>query len=199
MKRAKNKSNIDIIKGYLSGERPFVQVGYNSDMSERKEGETWTDAGGKCWIYKNGRKRRINTPQKINPDIIRLRCKDCDMDMKWGNYLDDKIFPKTGRCYDCNIKFETKLKLENKFEDYEKIKVFNNQKSFCLDLKSKLEETIKYLEAASNDIVYLNEDGSEEIWKDTTKEKVLSDAKNDYKECLDALDRIENQLKALNG
>lgn len=198
MKRATNKSNIDIVKGYLSGERPFVQIGYTSDLEKRKEGETWNDAQGKSWIYKNGRKRRINKSQKVDSDSVRLKCKDCNMDMKWGNYLDDKIFPKTGRCYDCNVKFETKLKSEGKFENYEKLKIFNNQKSFCLDLKSKLEETIKYLEVSSDDIVYLNEDGSKEVWKDTTREKVLSDAKNDYKECLSALERIELQLKSLS-
>jgi len=198
MKRAKNKSNIDIVKGYLAGERPFVQVGYTSDLEGKKDGDTWTDAQGKSWIYKNGRKRRVNKSLKINPDSVRLRCSDCNMDMKWGNYLDDKIFPKTNRCYDCNVKFETKLKLDGKFENYEKIKIFNNQKSFCLDLKSKLEETIKYLETSSDDIVYLNEDGSKEVWKDTTREKVLTDAKNDYKECVDALERIEIQLKSLD-
>ena len=78
------------------------------------------------------------------------------------------------------------------------LKIFNNQKSFCLELKSKLEETIKYLETSSDDIVYLNEDGSKEVWKDTTREKVLSDARNDYKECLEALNRIDAQLKSLN-
>ena len=59
-------------------------------------------------------------------------------------------------------------------------------------------KSIKYLETSSDDIVYLNEDGSKEVWKDTTREKVLSDARNDYKECLEALNRIDAQLKSLN-
>jgi hypothetical protein len=53
MKRAQGKSNIDIIKGYVAGERPFLQVGYTGDADKyiiRKEGETWTDASGKQWI-----------------------------------------------------------------------------------------------------------------------------------------------------
>ena len=50
-----------------------------------------------------------------------------------------------------------------------------------------------------DDIVYINEDGSRETWKDTTKSTVLEDAKNDYKECISALERIECALKALSN
>jgi len=197
MKRAKNKSNIEIVKGYLAGERPFTQVGWVPDFKKRKEGETWTDAQNKSWIFKGGRKKRVNKSVKINPDDVRLRCKDCQMDVKWGNYLDDRVFYKSGRCYDCLIKFETKLKRDGEFRHYEQVKIFKNQKGFCLDLKGKLEDTIKYLENSNEDIVYINEDGSKDVWKDTTKGQVLEDAKRDYQECLDALVRIDEQLEKL--
>lgn len=29
------------------------------------------------------------------------------MDVRWGNYLDDRVWPKTGYCYDCFINFQT--------------------------------------------------------------------------------------------
>lgn len=199
MKKAQNKSNIEIVKGYLSGERPFSQLGWTPDLIERREGEVWNDAQGKSWVKKNGIKKRVNTSLKINPDSTRQTCNICKMDVKWGNHLDAKIYPKTGRCYDCNISFEAKLKFVGKFSDYEKEKIFKNQKGFCLDLKSKLEETIHHLENSTDDIMYINEDGSVEKWKDTTKSIVLKDAKNDYKECISALDRIESVLKELSS
>ena len=70
MKRAQGKSNIDIIKGYVAGERPFLQVGYTGDADKyiiRKEGETWTDASGKQWI------QTASGPQAVTRimDIIR--------------------------------------------------------------------------------------------------------------------------------
>ncbi len=39
MKRASGKSNLSIVQDYLSGDRPFVQVGYdpNLENSKRKE------------------------------------------------------------------------------------------------------------------------------------------------------------------
>lgn len=199
MKHAQGKSNIDIVRGYLSGERPFTQVGWAEDLSKRKEGEQWVDARGRHWVKRSGYKKRINKPGKVDVETTRLRCSMCERDMKWGNYLDDKIYRKTERCYDCNISFEAKLKLEGKFDNYEKEKIFKNQKGFCLDLKSKLEETIHYLENSTDDIEYINEDGSREKWKDTTKSTVLEDAKNDYKECISALERIECALKVLSN
>lgn len=199
MKHARGKSNIDIVKGYLAGDRPFTMVGWTDDLSKRKEGEKWIDTKGRTWIKKGGYKKRINNLGKVSSAAARMLCSMCDRDMKWGNYLDDKIFPKTGRCYDCNSVFESKLKVDGKFTDYEKSKVLKNQLGFCLDFKSKLEETIHHLETSTDDIVYLNEDGSKEVWKDTTRLSVLEDAKKDMMECDLALDRIRESLKGLGS
>ena len=197
MKHAQGKSNIDIVRGYLSGERPFTQVGWTEDLSKRKEGEQWVDAKGRHWVKRSGYKKRTNKPGKVDVETTRLLCIMCERDMKWGNYLDDKIYRKTGRCYDCNSVFESKLKIEGKFDDYETIKVLKNQRGFCLDLKSKLEETIHHLTTSTDDIMYINEDGSEEVWKDTTRLTVLEDASKDLTDCLDALGRIQLSLKNL--
>ena len=199
MKHAQGKSNIDIVRGYLSGDRPFTVVGWTDDLSKRKEGEKWVDSKGRHWVKSRGYKKRINNPGKVSSETVRMLCSMCERDMKWGNYLDDKIFPKTGRCYDCNSVFESKLKVDGKFADYEKIKVLKNQLGFCVDFKSKLEETIHHLETSTDDIVYLNEDGSKEVWKDTTRLSVLEDARNDMKECILAIARIHESLKNLGA
>jgi hypothetical protein len=199
MKHASNKSNIDIVRGYLAGERPFVQVGFDPSQNDvnRKEGETWEDASGKCWIKKNGYRKRINKLGKVSAESARLLCSMCQRDMKWGNYLDDKIFPKTGRCYDCNIEYESKLKLEGKYKNYELEKVFKMQKAKVEEFRAKLVETIHHLETSTDDIVYFNEDGSKDVWKDTTREMVLTDAKTDLTECDLALERINKSLADL--
>jgi hypothetical protein len=194
----KGKSNLTIVKSYLDGERPFVKIGWDQNLIERKNGETWTDSKGHEWIQKNGYKKRINKSYKIHPDNVRQLCSDCNMDMKWGNKLDDKIFNKTGRCYDCNIKYETLLKRDGKFSNYEQVKVLKNQLGFCKDLKLKLEESIDFLKNSSDDIIYINEDGSKETWKDTTRKTVLENAKTDLIECNAAIDRINNLLSKLN-
>lgn len=198
MKKSKNKSNLSIVNDYLQGNRPFTQIGWDPNLIDKKPGEIWVDSAGKTWIQHAGYKKRINKAFKINPNDTRLLCSVCGCDVKWGNHLDDKIFPKTGRCYDCNIGFETKLKHEGKFVKYEQVKIFKNQLGFCKDVKSKLEETIDHLEKSTDDIIYINEDGSKEVWQDTTKSRVLKDAKEDYAECLAAIVRIETSLNSLN-
>jgi len=194
-KRSKTgMSNIDIVKNYLSGTRPFLQIGYTDDLKERKDGEMWQSANGQTWIFKDGVKKAISKPTKFI-DLVRLQCGDCKKNMKlFNNRLDDKIFPKTGRCIDCQIKFEDNLKRLGKYDVYEKLKIFNNQKSFCVSLKDKLEETIRYLENSDNKIKYMNEDGSQEYWTDTNREKILDGARKELKECLQALDDINQQL-----
>ena len=56
MKKASGKSNLGIVKDYLEGNRPFVQVGYDSNLenNKRKEGDQWEDSQGRKWIWKNG-------------------------------------------------------------------------------------------------------------------------------------------------
>ena len=109
MKRATGKSNLDIVKDYVDGNRPFIQVGYDPNLnnSKRKEGEEWEDGQGNKWIWKNGTKRKVS---KLGQIKIDQRCSICNADMKFGNYLDDRFFPKTGKCYDCTISFDSKLK-----------------------------------------------------------------------------------------
>jgi len=197
MKTRTGKSNIDIVKSYVAGEKAFQSVGWTPALKERKEGETWTESDGTNWIYKNGSKKCIG---KISPivGLGKQECKDCNADIRWGSNHDNKMFYKTGRCSDCQVIFETKLRKDGKYDAYEKWKIFNNQKSYCLDMKSKLEESLKFLENKDNVLKYMNEDGTEEKWTDTMREKIMSDAKRDHQECLDTLVRIEEQLKTLN-
>jgi len=199
MKRLQGKSNIDTIKDYVAGRRPFTQWGYTEDSVERKEGEIWTSSNGQMWIYKDGRKKALTRQTKIL-DACRLECKDCKKNMKlFNDRLDDKIFPKTGRCMDCQIKLEDKLKVGGKFEQYEKEKIFSNQRGYCLNLKQQLEDTIKCLSEQGNKIKFMNEDGSQEYWSDTQRERILEGAKKELEEVEKALKDIGDRLSELNG
>ena len=194
MKKATGKSNISIVKDYLSGERPFLQVGYTPDLVQRVEGEVW-ESGGRKWIFKDGRKQALTTPSKF---LIKFECSDCNMNINlFGDKMDKKFYNKTGRCFECQIKFESKLKIQGKYENYEKTKIFQNQKSYCLDMKKQLEDTIKALENKDNVLKYMNEDGSFDVWTDTMREKMLDGANKELIECNESLQRIEEQLKIL--
>ena len=200
MKKASGKSNLSIVKDYLDGNRPFIQVGYdpNLDNGKRKEGEEWEDSQGNKWVWKNGSKRKVSKIAQIKID---RRCSICNADIKFGSYLDDKVYPKTGKCYDCNITFDSKLKILGIFEDYEKHKIYKSMLSEMNDLKQYMVESIAYLTADNSlpKLQYFNEDGSQEFWTDDTdmKTKVLTDLKKDLTSVNERIDELNKKISEL--
>ena len=200
MKRASGKSNLDIVKDYVEGNRPFVQVGYDPNLnnSKRKEGEEWEDSQGNKWIWKNGSKRKVSKLANIK---IEQRCSICNADMKFGNYLDDRFYPKTGKCYDCSISFDSKLKSLGVYADYERYKIYNNMLSEMNDFRKNIIDSIEYLEKnPDKKLQFFNDDGSQEFWTDDTNqiEKVLSDLKSDLKDVEENISKAKEELSKLN-
>jgi len=196
MKKASGKSNLSIVKDYLSGERPFTTVGYdpNLENNKRKEGEEWEDSQGHKWIWKNGFKKRVPKRSTI---INEQRCKKCNMDVRWGNYLDDRVWPKTTMCYDCFIDFQTDLKLSGVFDVYHELQDLKNERSILEEYKRKFEESQKFChENQGKPVEFLEEDGSFERWEgiqDYTK--ILEDVTKDLAKINEGLMEINTKIK----
>ena len=75
-------------------------------------------------------------------------CPKCDKLMK--KRLDNKTWFLYDHCFDCQIKFENKLRIEGKYEEWEEKKVLNNQLSYIKDQINSIDdwkdETSKPLE-----------------------------------------------------
>lgn len=192
MKKAQNKSNIDIIRDYVSGERPFIQIGYTENLnnSSRKEGEEWEDSQGKKWIWKNGTKRRV--PRKTI--VVEKRCKQCKSDVRWGNYLDDRVWPKTQLCYECFTKNETQMKLNGTWQYFDQARDLRNERSVLKEYKKSFDETLKWCkDNEGKPLEFVNEDGSIEKWETGADvEKIRADVTRD-------LDIINARLSELDG
>ena len=199
MKKATGKSNLEIVRDYLNGERPFIQVGYTADseFSSRKDGEIWEDANGKKWIKKNGTKRAINN---VNTSIIestKCRCKDCNMDIRWGNRYDEILYNKTGRCQECLAKFETQLRVKGKYEEYEQNKMLRNQLSQAKEFRIKVQESYNFV-SSHQKISFPNGDGTSDEWTIERRENILKDLKTDLKKIDKQILKIEKKLEKLN-
>jgi hypothetical protein len=193
MKKSSGMSNLDMIQSYVNGERPFVQIGYDSNLEnvERKNGEQWVDSLGKKWEFKNGYKKRISNTGTI---INEQRCTECQADTRWGDYLDDQVWPKTGLCFECYTNERTKLKIKGTWELTEKLRNLKNTKSMIMDMKLQFEEAKEYCEKNSNsDVKFLEEDGSEEKWI----------GKEDFSEILENingdLEMVDERLKTIDS
>ena len=198
MKKATGKSNLSIVKDYLSGERPFLQVGYDPNLNNnvRKEGDEWEDSQGRKWIWKNKSKRRVPKRSTI---INEQRCIHCNMDVRWGNYLDDQVWPKTKLCYDCFVKNETDLKISGNWDNFNKLRELKNEKSMLIDYKVKFEETYTWcLNAKDKPVKFLEEDGKFEQWSGNADyTKILDDVSRDLEIINKRLSELDNIIDPL--
>ena len=195
MKRARNKSNLSIVADYLSGTRPFVQVGYdpNQENGKRKEGEEWKDSKGDTWIWKSGYKQKLNKRSTL---IIEQRCKSCNADVRWGDRLDKQVWPKSTLCYECYTNEMTQMKLKGTWELHNELRDLNNEKSIVTQLIKNFTEAKKWCEEHQDKpIEFLEEDGSFEKWEGIQDyNKILIDINKDLKEAEEGLITITNKI-----
>lgn len=201
MKHATGKKNLDIVRDYLSGERPFIQVGYNGNQDKyiiRKDGETWTDANGKQWIQKEGGAVAV-TPIM---DLIRAegldKCSCCGAEVRWGSRLDRKMYAKTRKCFDCLIKEETELRIKGQYRLYEAKKILENQLSYLQGIKKQLKEAHTYSKEHKV-FTYVNSNGMVEEWANETRDELLKNIKKDFVACLKTMKKVEDELKEVNS
>ena len=65
-------------------------------------------------------------------------CPACNKTMK--SNLDDKMYRLYNHCFDCQVKFEAKLRAKGTFENWERQKVLNNKLSWIDDMILSVED-----------------------------------------------------------
>ena len=105
----------NLVKG-KSGDRTVSGVGkLKSTIDSHEEGDIWEE-GGRTWTIKDGIKENITKLDKFKKTTIPLFCPKCKGIM--DKQLDPHYYKSYGECVNCRAEFETKLKLEGKWEDY---------------------------------------------------------------------------------
>lgn len=121
----------------------------------RAEGEQWTDMFGKKWIKKNGISQTTNHMESA---VMPWWCPTCSKSM--SHRFDRKFYSIRGWCYNCNIEFEGKLRLDGRYPEYERCILTTNEKSI---LRDKIEEHLTYIREFKVPTVYFEEGGYEVI------------------------------------
>lgn len=90
-------------------------------------------------------KNKIKSGDKIDrlSDIMKEArmpwfCPDCKKVMK--KKVDNKIWAIYGHCFDCQIEFEHKLRLDGKYEDWKESKIRENKLAWIKDQKQSILE-----------------------------------------------------------
>ena len=114
----------NLIKG-KTGESAEVQVGYTTKKVDHKEGDVWTE-GGKDWTIKDGIKQTATKLDKVKKEaILPLFCPSCGGIMKKRN--DVKMYNIHKKCVLIVLLiWKHKLKIEGKYEEYERNILANN-------------------------------------------------------------------------
>lgn len=171
--------------------------GYEGEVEElviRQPGEVWTDKDGKEWkqIGVNSKVRTetlMDTVRKSLREAPNCPKEMCTVDHT--KHLDKRMLAMKGMCFDCVQEYESRLKEEGKYEDYEKKTLLENERSFLVETRVRLVESKDHI--ASNP-EFMNEDGSFEKWNLPNKDKILEDLDSDLEELEKRLSEVEESL-----
>ena len=173
------KARDSILKGETPQKRIIVSF---EDPKEKKEREKQ---------IKEERKRSNERVEALKESKMPWFCPECNKVMK--SRLDDKMYRLYNQCFDCQVKFENKLRIEGKYEEWEEKKILNNQLSYIRD---QIESIEGWKKEASKQVVAYDQVGVKDVelhketWSQNT-ERVETMSK----EALEGLNKIKEEVE----
>lgn len=179
LKRDFEQRDVQRLRNLVSkkyGDSAQTQVGYSKVEVDYKEGDIWEE-DGKTWTIKNGIRCSVSKLSRVK-DLVKvpLVCPNCSKPM--SNRFDKKMYNIHGKCQDCVIEYESKLKREGKYEEYVKTYINSN-------VITHIEEAQQFIEEFANmqkqDIV--NEEGDiESIQGNVDNSKIIENWRKELEE-----------------
>jgi hypothetical protein len=147
------------------GDKTTVGVGYSKKYINHEEGDVWEE-NGRQWTIKNGIKQNVTKLDLAKEaHVLPLLCPKCTKPMK--THIDKPFYQVHKMCLNCVTEFETKLKIEGKWEDYQKQMYNNAINNLINDFKDWAEDELK-----ENNKSFSTEDGIVENWVGGNKDKL---------------------------
>ena len=179
LKKEFKRKDVERLRNLIKGntnDSAETQIGYTKKIELYQEGDVWEE-NGKKWTIKDGIKQSHTKLDQIKKEVFTpLFCPECSNIMT--KRMDSKMYKIHKKCFDCVIEMEHKLKLEGKYDEYEKNLVAHNALSYANDLEQYLLEAIN----TSNN-QYVSENGEVERWKGgIDKEKLTQEVKDGIEE-----------------
>ena len=159
-----------ITKDY--GAKTGVQIGYTKENIERKEGDVWEE-NGKNWTIKNGIKMTVSKLDNVKKILqLPLTCPKCHKSMK-NTDMNRKMYSIHSMCFDCVIEFETKLKAQGKYQEYERNMIKKGVNTYIQELEALMLE----LALTSTEESFVTEAGDIEKWSggNIDKQKIIEE------------------------
>ena len=161
--------NIKAIRQMLDGTHKTQTkktVGFSdvkSSETRREVGEVWTDENGVEWEQRAGFKIKKGKLDEIRELLAKDRmpkdCPECKQPMT--KRLDEKFWNLEKRCFDCQVSFEHNLRIEGKYEEYERDKILRNAEAWLAEAEKEAKDLA---EVFRNPLTFAGADGSIEKW-----------------------------------
>lgn len=160
--------NIDALKKMLDGQHKSQTkstLGYQKVQEHvaREVGEVWTDEQGNEWVQQKGFKIKKGKLDEIKALVASKRmpanCPKCGKEM--NHRLDKKFWALEKHCFDCQVAFEHELRIEGKYEEYEKQRILKNAEAWLAEAE---QEAMDIVAAFRNPLTFANSDGTLENW-----------------------------------
>ena len=170
--RARQIENIKrVARGDKVEKKIYVQM---EDLDEKKKREE---------KIKDEREKSLSRSDALAGARTPWFCPACSKTMK--SHLDDKMYRLYDQCFDCQVKFEAKLRAKGTYENWERQKVLNNKLSWIDDMILSVEN---WKEEASKPYEIQESVGVQELelekekWSQNTEqvEKMAAEALEEY-------------------
>ena len=173
------KARESILKGETPEKRIFVHM---EDLEEKKKREDEVKAN---------RERRNDRMDALKEAKMPWFCPECNKVMKHKN--DDKMYRLHSQCFDCQVKFENKLRIEGKYEEWEEKKMLNNQLSYIRDQIESIED---WKGEASKPLEVFDQVGIQDVELQTEKwSQNIDQVEKLSKEALEDLNKIKEDVE----
>ena len=166
-------NNIKAVKEMLGGEHKTQTkktISFTDKVFVKREvGETWSDDKGQTWEQRTGYKVKVGKLSKLReelkafPNCNKETCTTTD-----PGQADLKMKAIHGMCLNCVTDMEYQLKLDGKYDEYERKKLLSNAEAWLKQAEIEKEVLKSTLQAS-----FVNEDGSIEEWGEGMTEEVL--------------------------
>ena len=173
------KARESILRGETPEKRIFVHM---ADLEEKKKRED---------EIKADRERKNDKMEALKDAKMPWFCPECDKVMK--SRLDDKMYRLYNHCFDCQVKFENKLRIEGKYEEWEEKKVLNNQLSY---IKDQIQSVEDWVDETENSPTVFNQVGVKDV--ELVQEKWSNNRETIDKmsgEALEGLNKIKEEVE----
>lgn len=195
--------SLDDVKKLLAGEHDSqnkVTVGYTEEDKEsnisRKIGDKWFDSDGNEWEQKNGYtvklgkewQQELHSYLKSFPNCRKETC-TCNMSKR----LDEKMRRIHGMCFDCVIDMEHTIRLEGKWDEYERQKLKENALAWLTEAENDKNSIAEEL----SKVDFANEFGDSEKWNvPIHKEGLLEKIESEFKEFKENfIEKLDKELE----